>query len=274
MPVIRNLIIAALLLAAGICHAADAPKRIVSLAPSITESLYQLGLEASVAGITTYCPRGTTPKQVVGTLWEPDIERILALAPDLVVASKEGNRKAAVLKMRELGLNVCILDEDRDFESICANFRTLGAAVGKAAEAQAVIARTRASLAAIQKRTRRGKPVRVFWEVGARPLFTISRNSFINDYGRYTGSVNIFDDVSTRYPKISREEVLRRDPDALIIVAMGDVTRSESASWQRFPGMAAVRNNRIYVIASQEIFTPTPLTFLKGAELIAGLLHP
>jgi len=253
---------------------AETPKRIISLAPSVTESLYQLGLEDRVVAITMYCPRGTHPKEIIGTLWEPNIEKIAALSPDLVIISKEGNQKSTLQKLQELRIPTYVIQEDRDFKSLCDNYLGLGRRVGKEKEAREIVAEATRGIEAVRKRVATEKPLAVFWEVGAQPLFTISNNSFINDFNTYAGSVNLFRDVNVRYPKISREEVVRRDPDAIIIVAMGDVTKNEQDYWRQFGSMAAVRNKRIYVIRSQEIFTPTPLTFLKGVERIAALLHP
>lgn len=257
-----------------LCIGAGYPNRIVSLAPSITESLYQLGREDAVIATTVYCPKGTRPKESIGTLLEPNIEKIASLSPDLVIISKEGNRQGVLNKLQELGIPVYVIEEDRSFDSICDNYLRLARVVGREKKAIEIIAQTRVKLAAIQCRIRNKKPLRVFWEVGARPLFTISRNSFINDFNTYVGAVNLFNDINLRYPKISREEVIKRNPDAIILVAMGDVTKNELDYWKQFQGIAAVRDRRLFVVEMQEIYTPTPPTFLKGVELIANLLHP
>lgn len=253
--------------------AAQTPKRIVSLAPSVTENLYALGLESNVVGISVYCPAGTTKKERIGTLWEPNIEKILTLSPDLVIASKEGNKKGPVHKLRGLGIPVYVVDDDRDFATICANFLSLGKRLGEEDRARTIVVSARARVQEVALKLR-GRPlVRVFWEVGARPLFTISRQSFINDFNTYTGCTNIFDDLALRYPQVSREEVLKRDPDALLLVTMGDVTGEEKKYWESFPVLSAARNRRIFVISASEIFTPTPLTFARGVELIASIVH-
>jgi iron complex transport system substrate-binding protein len=258
----------------GTLLAAGHPQRIVSLAPSVTESLYELGAENRVIGISVYCPKGASKKEVIGTVWEPNIEKILSLAPDLVIATKEGNKRASVEKLQSLGIRVLTVGEDRDFESICDNFLKLAGAVGKEERAKQLITEASARINGVQRALLREPKVRVFWEVGAQPLFTISRHSFINDFSRYTGSSNIFSALGARYPQVSREEVLKRDPDAILLVTMGDVTGSERARWENFTQIAAVRNDRIAVIDAPEIFTPTPLTFAKGVEIVARLLHP
>ena len=101
----KNLIFALFLLFSASYAYADY-NRIVSLAPSATASLYELGIDAEIAGVTVYCSGGKTKKEIVGTLLEPDFEKIISLKPDLIIASKEGNSKAAVEKLMRLGLNV------------------------------------------------------------------------------------------------------------------------------------------------------------------------
>lgn len=250
------------------------PHHIISLAPSITESLYALGLEDSVIGISIYCPAGNTRKEHIGTIWEPNVEKILSLSPDLVLATKEGNKKGDVLKLIKLGIPVVTVESDRNFNDICDNFLQIGRSVGKEKKAREIIAAAKARIKAVQDRVSGKNPVRTFWEVGAKPLFTVSAGSFIDDFCRYTGCSNIFSDIKIRYPRISREEVVRRDPEAILLVSMGDVTEAELRSWAAFPELGAVRSERVFIIKSSDIFTPTPLTFAKGVEIIAGLLHP
>lgn len=244
------------------------------MAPSITESLYDLGVEESVIGISIYCPAGKTPKERIGTIWEPNIEKIVSLSPDLVIITKEGNKKGDALKLRKFGISVAIVESDRNFYDICNNFLTIGKYIGKEDRAREIIATARTRVKAVQNRVSGEKPVRVFWEVGARPLFTVSADTFIDDFCRYTGSTNIFADIRTRYPRISREEVVKRNPAAILLVAMGDVTEDEQRSWAGFTDLEAVRSNRVFIIKTSNIFTPTPLTFARGVELFADLLHP
>jgi iron complex transport system substrate-binding protein len=95
----------------------------------------------------------------------------------------------------------------------------------------------------------------------------------MNDFCTFACGTNIFEDLAPRYARVSREEVLKRDPDALLLVAMGDVTPEEEKYWRNFTSLSAVKRNLIFVITAPEIVAPTPSAFARGVEIIAGLLH-
>jgi iron complex transport system substrate-binding protein len=267
----RKLLIFSLILffAAG----AGAYERIISLAPSVTKSLYLLGLEKKVVGITLYCPPGSGKKEIIGSVLEPNVEKIALLKPDLVIVSKEGNRQQTAEKLTSLGLRIYIMNSVDNFADICSEFTKLGEFTGRGETAKAVVADSRKRISALGEKLKNTKPPRVFWEVGSQPLFTVSGKSFVNDFIELGGGVNIFADAGPRYPEISREEVLKRDPDVIIMVTMGDVTVKEMSEWRRFPALKAVKTGRIYVLHDAVFTDPTPVGIAAGAEMIARLLH-
>lgn len=259
-----------------ICTAASAfaaNVRIVSLSPATTRSLYELGLDSAVVGITTFCPPGSTTKTIIGTLWEPNVEKIAMLSPGLVIASKEGNKKSTVTALKKLGLKVLVLEAPRSFDEICANTRALGAALGRKHAADAVIAAARSRLASVSERraAHTGRP-RVFWEVGDRPLFSVGAQSFMHEYNTYLHTENVFGDITSPYPQISREEVLRRAPDVIFVIAMAGMSAREKRAWEKFPTVPAVRNRRVFFVDNQDFLAPTPLNFAAGTEHFEHLL--
>ncbi|MCA6071883.1 MAG: helical backbone metal receptor, partial [Endomicrobium sp.] len=133
---------------------AEEYKCIISLAPSITESLYELGLEQSIKGVTTYCPKGAIKKEVIGALLEPDIEKIILLNPDLVIATKEGNSKAIVEKLKRLGFDVYVVELSENFNEICENYYRLAEKLGRTKEAIKIINTANDSLQKIYNRLR------------------------------------------------------------------------------------------------------------------------
>ena len=253
--------------------ASAAPTRIVSLAPSITKSLYLLGAEEQVAGVTIYCPPEAAAKEKIGTILEPNIEAIVALTPDLVIATKEGNSPATVQKLKKLGLQVYVMDSVNSFSDICNGFIDLGSIVGKEEKAQAIVADARHRIETVRSKARSLAPVPVFWEVGAQPLFTVSKNSFVNDFMEFAGGKNIFKETRARYPQISSEEVVRRDPDVIILVDMGDVTSSEKKLWEKFKTLKAVRAGRVHVLNDTRFTDPTPAAIADGVEKLFDILH-
>jgi len=254
-------------------HAAP-PRRIISLAPSVTKDLYLLGAGDKVVAVTVYCPpEARKTKEGIGTVQEPNIEKIVSLSPDLVIASREGNREETVATLRKLGISVFVMGSYNNFADICNGFHELGKLIGKEEAAQKIITESRNRIDNVYKTIRGKKPVTVFWEVGAQPLFTVNKNTFVNEFMERAGGINIFGDLPVRYPQISREEVVSRDPDVIMLVTMGDVTTRETRSWGKFTGMKAVKSGRIYVL-SDSIFTdPTPVALAEGIEKVAALLY-
>jgi len=191
--------------------------------------------------------------------------------PDLVLATSLTNSKA-IQKLKNLGIEVVIFPAPKNYAYLCDQFLTLGKAVDKEAEATAIIAESKEKVMAIRAGTAGfGKP-KVFIEIGAKPLFTANRDYFINDFVEMAAGVNIAQDA--KLGTYSREEVLRKNPDVIIIVMMGIAVEKEKEVWQKFKDLNAVRDNRIYVIDSRKVCSPTPVTFVETLNEIAGLLHP
>ena len=243
-------------------------KRIISLAPSVTRSLYELGLEENIKAVTIYCPKGNTSKENIGTLLEPNIEKIISLKPDLIISTKEGNNKSAIEKMQRLGCKIYVMDTVSSFDEICKNFQNLANYVGKKETAETIISNVIKDINEITAKTKDKKPEKIFWEVGAKPLFTAGKKSFVNNYNKFLGTTNIFDDIDMRYPNVNMESVIIKNPDIILLVNMGDITFEEMQRWKKIKTINAVKNNRIYMLDVNDIFTPTPLTFLKGVKII------
>ncbi len=255
---------------------ADNPKKIVSLAPSITESLYHLGLEEELIAVTFHCdlPEQTGKKKMIGTLINPNIEKIFSLSPDLVLALGGINRKQTIEKLKSLGLKVVVFGEGNSFDDIARNFVQLGKLTGKEEKAKEIVRKVEAEIVSITRELGGVPHVRVFWEVGAMPLVSVGRGSFANEFIRRSGGINIFANTLVMYPRVSREEVLKKDPEVIMLVTMGNVTAKEKIYWQRFKGLEAVKNGRIYIIDGNKVCRPTPLSFLTGLREVARLLHP
>jgi iron complex transport system substrate-binding protein len=254
---------------------AQVPQRIVSLAPSITESLYSLGVEDKIVGVTTYCPSYLgNEKEKIGTLLEPNLEKIVSLSPDLVLATAQGNRAQTIAKLRSLRLKVFVLKESKNFSEICQNFLKLAKLVGKTEEAEKIITEVKGKISLIKKRLKGEPRVRVFWEVGSSPLVTIGKQSFVNELIDFAGGANIFTDLQAPYSIVSKEEVVRRNPEVIILVTMGYVTTKEARFWSKFNIVKAVKNKRIYVIDAYKVSQPTPWTFVTGLEELTWSLHP
>ena len=248
-------------------------KRIVSLAPSITRSLYELGLDAEIVGISMHCPKGKYPKTIIGTLLEPDIERIIALKPDLIIATKEGNSRELLLKLMKLKFNTYVMETNSDFEEMCSNFYLLAQKLNRQDIGRKIVEQAKA---AVEKSysLRKDKNIQtMFWEVGTNPLYTAGKQSFLNDYNRYTRTKNIYENViNARYSPVIIEDVLSRNPDIIVIVDM-DANDASVESWNKYANIKAVKNKRVYMLKADDLFSPTPTNFADTVKQLNKIIR-
>ncbi len=259
----------------AILRAEAQPRRIVSLTPSITEALFQLGAADDVVGVTTFCqrPAEATRKQKIGTVMEPNIEMIVSLRPDLVLAT-ETNPRRHIERLASLGLRVITLRPEKSFEDVCRNFALLGRVLGVEENASRIINQAKRQVANVKNRLKGVCPTKVFWELGSSPLVTAGKDTFADELVSLAGGINIAHDAPTRYVRYSQEDVVRQDPEAIILITMGDVTTREAALWKNYQHLKAVKNGRIYVIEAHSVCSPTPLTFARSLDMVARFLHP
>ena len=247
--------------------------RIISLAPSATESLYELGIDKELVANTVYCSDGNFKKEKIGTVTEPNIEKIISLNPDLIIATKEGNYKTVIEKMIRLKLTVYVMEPYSDFEDVCNNFQTLADYLGKSDEAKKIITDVKEEILNLSDEKINKNKEKIFWEVGANPIFTVGKQSFVNEYNKFINGTNVFEYIDMRYPNISAESVIEKNPDIIMLVNMGDVSDQEIAKWNKYKNITAVKNNKIYLLEANDIFTPTPKRFLNGIKVLQNKLN-
>jgi iron complex transport system substrate-binding protein len=250
-------------------------ERVVSLAPSITESIYLLGKEDKIVGVTVYCehPPGAKNKEKIGTILKPSIEKIVSLRPDLVLAT-ETNTPRTIKKIRSLGIKIIVFPLEENFSDICANFIKLGKKLGKKKKAIEIVTESKHKVKLIKKMVKDLEKPKVFWEVGAAPLITVAKDSFPDEIIRLAGGINIAHNLPIGYIRYSREEVIKQNPDVIILVTEGDITDKEIKHWKNYKKLKAAKLNRIYVIDAHIVCSPVPSTFVLGLERTAELLHP
>ena len=249
------------------------PKKIVSLAPSITESLYLLGVQDSIAGVTIFAdvPPEVKEKEKIGTILNPSIEKIVSLNPDLVLISQEGNRPQTMDKLRRLGIKVFVLGESENFSDIEEHFLVLGKIVGQEKRALQVMELVSGRIAEVRSKVSSLPPVKVFWQVGTNPLITVAEGTFLDAMIQMAGGINIAHQAKIRYPHYSREAVVKENPQVIFLATMGDeLANRQEEEWRRFRQLKA----RICRINPNVVCRPVPLSFVKGLEEIARLLHP
>ncbi|WP_310600064.1 helical backbone metal receptor [Desulfobulbus sp.] len=251
-------------------------ERIVSLSPLLTENIYLLGAGDSLVGNTIYChrPAAARDKVKVGSVQELSIEKIVALRPQLILASNL-TPPPQVEKLQRLGFQVEIFRQPATFVDICTHFLRLGQVLGKKAQAEAIVAQARHKVEAVRQAVAGRPRPKVFLQVGAHPLFSSVKSSFTNDYIALSGGVNVAGNL--RSGAVKMEQVLALNPDLIIIAVMGTehgVGAEEKRRWQEYPAIEAVRTERVHVLDPDVVCSPSPLTFADTLVNIARLLHP
>jgi iron complex transport system substrate-binding protein len=251
----------------------DTPKRIVSLSPAITEALYVLGLEDAIVGVTIYCqkPPRAQKKEKVGTLMEPDMEKIVSLKPDLILAMTLTSPKE-IQKLKNLGLKVVTFQIPQDFNLLCNFFLQLGRVVGKEKDSQRLIKEAKDHVSEIAQKVASLPKPKVLIQIGSNPLFVATKKYFINDYIQFAGGTNIYQDAG--FGSVSMEEVIKKNPDIIIIATMGISGENERKLWKRFTTIEAVKNNKVYIVDPDRLCSPTPVSFAGYLAEIVTLLHP
>ncbi|MBU0478845.1 ABC transporter substrate-binding protein [bacterium] len=263
----------ALLYVGSVTHAENNfPQRIISLGPSLTRELYLLGVEDGLVANTIYCrqPPKAQKKEKIGTVTKLSLEKVIALKPDLVLATSLTNHKQ-VEKLKNLGIRVITFSIAGSFSQICDQFLELGRIVGKENEAEGILSQSRKKVNSITEMVKDLPKPKVFVQVGAKPLFTVTSDSFVNDFIKFAGGINITSGAKTGL--YSREKVLEQNPDVIIIVTMGIVGEQEKKTWQKYKTLNAAKNNRIYIVDSDKVCSPTPVSFVEVLEEIVGLIH-
>ena len=198
---------------------AEPARRIISLIPSITEIFFTLGNGDRIVGVTKYCtepPEGVAGKPKVGGQKNPQVDAIVGLRPDLVVANVEENRKEHVEAMRSAGLKVLVTYPRTVREGIRL-IRDLGVLTATTALAEAIAARCEAALTEVEQATVGRALVRVFCPIWRNPYMTINHDTFIDGMLRVCGGENIFLDHPERYPRVTLEEVAARKPEVILL---------------------------------------------------------
>ncbi|MDD3356546.1 MAG: helical backbone metal receptor [Dysgonamonadaceae bacterium] len=245
---------------------AQSYKRIISLAPSLTQSLYYLDTQDKLVGRTSYCVAAEKENvPVVATAVKLNMEKAIAMKPDLVLVL--GLTDAQDIEtLRKFGIKVEVFDSPKNFEEICDQFIHLGNLVGKRKEAKQIVADSKAKISEIQKQ-RMGKPSpKIFFQVGSNPLFTVTPNTFMDDYITLIGGKNISAELTKGI--IGREFVVAKNPDYIFICTMGVTSDQETKVWKNYPSMNAVKNNRLFTIDADIACQPTPITFVETMEVM------
>lgn len=252
---------------------ASPASRIVSLAPHTTELLFAAGAGEKVVGVVSYSdfPEAARTIQQVGSYQGLDLERVLALKPDLVVAWSSGNGAAVIDRLRKLGLTVYV-SEPRRFEDIANGVERLGRLAGSDQTAERAAKQFRDGLNELRKRYARQPEVRVFYQVWNQPLMTVGGPHLFTEAAAVCGGSNVFGRLNVQAPTVDLEAVLAADPEVIIAGGMGDVNADWLTAWRRLPQLTAVRQGNLVFIHPDLLQRPTP-RLLEGTRQLCRALE-
>jgi iron complex transport system substrate-binding protein len=254
----------------------DNPKRIISLAPNITEILFAVGAGETIVGVSEYSdyPPEAAGLPEVGSYIKPNLEAIVALKPDLVIATADGEKRVEINRLAALGIAVYIINP-RTIAGVVATVREIGRLTGRGNKAEDTARAMEERIERVRARVAGLPRVSTLLVLNTNPLITVNGDTFQNEMMDAAGGRNIASGERIRYPTLTYEEVVVRAPEVIIMTTMSpdEDYRTVAAEWLRFTTVPAVARGRIFVVDSDIVDRPCP-RMVQGLEELARLLHP
>lgn len=247
-------------------------QRVVALSPHATELLFAAGAGKRVAGVVKYSdfPAAATALPQVGDSNQIDIERVLALKPDLLVVWHSGNTARQLEQLRQLGVPM-FHSEPQELDQIAADIGKLGQLLGTEPVASQAAAAFRARVALLRKQYAARAPVRVFYQIWEKPLFTLGGRQIVNDVIGLCGGVNIFAGSTIKAPQVAVEEVLGLNPEAVLGGERHDPDELGVTMWKPYTSLLAQQRDNLFTLHGDLLARPGPRMAEGAAELCEKL---
>jgi len=256
-------------------YLAKPPTRIISLAPSITEMLFALGLNEEIVGVTEFCdyPPAALEKPKVGYS-RPNLESIVGLQPDLLLAPKSFMRVDLLQKLEQLKIPTFVF-APQTVEEIMAHIQMLGRMVGRSHEGNAQTVELRKQISTLSQQVDGLPRPTMLYVLNSNPLITVGPGSFIHHLIELAGGRNAAEEATTPYPRLTMEEVLRQNPDFLVfpVGRFEGIPQSEQDTWKRWDTLNAVKHDRLFQVQSDLLNRPGP-RIIEGLKQLVNVLHP
>ncbi len=252
------------------------PRKIISLAPSITEILFALGLNKEIAGVTDFCdhPEAASKKPRIGGFVNPSIEKIVSMQPDLIIAIRDGNRMETIDRLSGLAFPVYVV-YPKSFDGVITTLRNIGEIVGRQEDSRKIITEMRTKREKVVTLTRSLPRPKVFFQIGYFPIITVGKGALADELIRLAGGRSISENESMNYPPYNVVIVIQKAPEIIIISSM-ESKRDYTGlvkMWQNWKSIPAVRRNAIHIVDSNIVDRPTP-RIVHGLEAMVRLIHP
>lgn len=233
--------------------------KIVSLSPAMTENIFALGAAQDLVGVTTFCDYPEEAKEIykIGDFSNPSLERIVSLKPDLVIVNLPEQMRIKK-QLEKLKINIFI-SSPRTLDDIYNEIIEIGRIVKKQQAADSLVDYMKMHISRVDKSSKK----RVYIELSPRPLVTIGAPSFLNELLEMAGAENIFADLGKDYPVVPQEEVIKRNPD--IIIVLHPVSIKDRMGWQM---VTAIKNNKVHTTLNQDhLMRPGPRLIIGFEQL-------
>jgi iron complex transport system substrate-binding protein len=247
------------------------PKRVISLAPNLTEIVYALGAGDKLIGVTTYCnyPQAAQSVEKVGDTLKPNAERIIALQPDVVLVSTASQLEAFTKQLEAQGIAVYVT-QPKDLAGMLRSLTDLGDLLNARARAEALSNELLGRIEDVEEAVKGKPPVSVFVQISGQPLYTAGRDSWLTDMIKRAGGQSVTAEVAGEWPNYSNESALAAKPEAIILSTDPAMANAEPA--EALKNSPAVKNNRVYRVNGDLLARPGP-RLVNGLEEIAKALH-
>jgi iron complex transport system substrate-binding protein len=254
------------------------PQRIVSLAPSLTETVFALGLGDRLVGVSTYCdyPPEATRIDRVGTFLTPNVEAIVVKRPDVVLAIPSPGNRGGVDALQQLGMRVIVVDPG-SLEEIKQMILRLGRDLEREREANALVGHIDDHLARVQARVAGVPRRKTLMVVGHTPLIAVGRGTFQDELIDLAGGTNVAAAADSSWPHLSLEYAIAAAPEVIVDTTMGNEERPGASAalafWEQYPTIPAVRSGHVYGYKDYQLLRPGP-RIGQASEAMARYLHP
>jgi iron complex transport system substrate-binding protein len=199
-----------------------------------------------------------------------NLEKTLMLKPDLVIASSL-IKPETIDNLKKLGIKVVSQPYPKSFEEICSYFIQIGQIVGQEAKAKTIVSQQKDRLAQLKTKIQAGKNPKILIQIGAKPLFCAVPETFMDDFITFAGGSNIASGF--KIGSITREFILKQNPDVIFIVTMGIVAEEEKETWESYSSLSASKSKNIFILDADKTCSPTPILFLDALEEMINLSY-
>ena len=253
---------------------APGPQRVVSLAPSVTETLFALGFGDRVVGVTTYCDYPPEARRLpkIGGFTNPSVEAIVATRPDLVIGINDSSHPVKTKELEGLGIKIALISVT-SLDEILNSFKSVARMLGRQEAGDKLAQEINRQFEQVKKRVAPVPRRSTLLAVGLRPLVAVGGKNFIDELITLAGGDNIAGNAAQPWLNLPDEYVIAKAPQVIIQAGMGSERGTSAKYWSDLKSIPAVKEGRVYSYPSDKILRPGPRVG-EGLEEIARLVHP